>query len=214
MDELENDNGEVDNLGKPLIITNDQISIHPSIAKNENFQHYKREYRLDFTQNVIETLSELIVFTVVVKKSNKKIKDYYLISHLGEFIILEAKGIKTFKVAVLEVEPTEEKIIIGNLLQSLITKRDPVSTLFLAAKRRHVCKDMDARFIEIDDSDSRQEITDITGFKKRGAQKVAQSMVVTAEEEEFLGILNLKFGVQKTAIMNTETDDMDTQTID
>lgn len=195
--------------GRPIKVNSTQITLHPVLGENNNFQHNEKTYQKNFSKKVLEALSKTIILPAVVRKTKRKISEYFIVGNIAEFSVLEAAGFETFNISILDFHPDEVDIIIANLFQPLIIKRNPESTIYLAAKQNNIYEELELKGEDLGFfvSDGRGSFPEINGFSRQGAHKTAASLVVTEKEQEFLKCLNLNIKSKKE--VHSESQDIE-----
>lgn len=167
---------EVVEAGNSFNISADQISIHPNLANAFDASVMDELIQHSFTFQVISSISETIVFPVIVKKGMKKKKHYYIVGLVPFFSMLGRKGQKEFRVTIVP-EPSELGMVIGNTYQLMPLKRGNVANAILAALVDHTNNSSEVRqsgmnFIEMENYNRNKKFKDpletMTGFKMRG----------------------------------------------
>ena len=207
MDNTDENNVTIVDSGKPLKVNSTQLSLHPTIAGNKNFHFNEKTYQLNFSQKVLAAISKSIVIPVLLRRSNKKIKDYFVVGNIAEFAILEAGGFETMYISVLDAEPSENELIIANLFQPLIIRKDSVSAMFLAAKQENIYQQLEIMGEDLGFfvSSGRKNFPELNGYSKQGAHKTAASLELSENEIKFLDCLKLDLKVKE--VINKETID-------
>lgn len=170
----ENTTNEIVETGNAITVSADQLSVHPDLTEtmdevvlNELTQH-------SLTHNVVSCISNTLVFPVVPKKGARKNKHYHLVGLTPYFHMMERKGHKEFRVAVVD-EPSTLELKVGNAYQLTVTKRGQIEDAILAAVLNLVNNSLEAKqakmnFVECEAGNGKFDPMETVAGFKRGAR--------------------------------------------
>lgn len=195
----ENATNETVETGNAITVSADQISVHPDLATtldevvlNELTQH-------SLTHNVVSCISNTVVFPVVPKKGARKNKHYHLIGLTPYFHMMERKGHKEFRVAVVD-EPSILDLKIGNAYQLTVARRGQIEDAILAAVLELANSSLEAKqakmnFVECETGNGKFDPMETVAGFKRGARiiKALKGAGLSAPVVAVLKILKIDF---------------------
>lgn len=190
---------EVIETGNAISISSDQISIHPALAAVLDETVMAELIQYSFTYQVTHCMANTVVFPVIPKKGMKKNRHYYLIGLVPYFCMLERKGHKQFKVAIVD-EPSNLDLVIGNTYQMMPLKRGIVANAILAAlvektNNSPVAIQSGVNFIELENCNRRKKCKDpletVTGFKMQGLMQTLRKEQLSESAVELLKVLSI-----------------------
>ena len=190
---------EENEAGHAIKVNAENISIHPGLAEAMDAEVWDELIQYAFTHNVIQCISNTLVFPVSLKKGTKKNKHYHLVGLIPFFMALERKGRKEFCVVIVD-EPTKLDLLVGNIYQLMPIKRGIVDSAVLAAllEKINACPEaISARMNFIESTKYGGKFIDpiqaVTGYKKsRRVDKLLHETPLPDSVIELLKLLDIR----------------------
>lgn len=190
---------EENEAGHAIKVKAEDISIHPGLAESLDVEIWDELIQHAFTHNVVECISNTLVFPVAPKKGMKKNRHYHLVGLIPFFMALERKGCKEFCIAIVD-EPPKLDLLVGNTYQLMPIKRGIVDSAVLAAllEKTNACPEaISAKMNFIESTKCAGKFLDpiqaVTGHKKsRRVEKLLNETPLPDSVIELLKLLDIR----------------------